>query len=101
MLMREKAGGRNERQHGDGVWPLRGQGLQESWELEGDGKKSGCACVGWGASMSKFLQFLIKQLVAEGVGGGGLEERGRGLAQLPRWGTGEAGSPACPVDVRP
>lgn len=50
---------------GMGGWPLRGQGLQESWELEGDGKKSGCACVGWGASMSKFLQFLIKQLVAE------------------------------------
>lgn len=27
-----------------GGWPLRGQGLQESGELEGGGKKSGGVC---------------------------------------------------------
>ena len=59
-------------------------------------------CVGRGTSMSKLLQFLSKAACCrEGVGRGGLEERGRGLAQPPRLGTAEAGSPACPVDVRP
>lgn len=45
----------------------------------------------WGEAPVSVSAFCVKELVAQGVGGDGLE-RGQGLGQPERWGMGKAGS---------
>lgn len=55
--------------------------------MEGWDRK--CVCV---VLLYHSFCFFCSELVAEGVDGDGLEERGQGLTQPARWGMGKAGS---------
>lgn len=62
--------------------------MQGIWELEGWGKK--CMCGG----AESHAAFFIEELIAEREGGRDeLKERGQGLAQPAKVGSGEGGEP--------
>lgn len=101
MLMRgddgwsppEKVGGRNRRRHWDEGLVFVKRRASGKLGVGGVRQEVGVG----GGSRVIASAFSVKELVAEGVGGDGLEQRGQGLAQPAEAGDGEGREPCLAI----